>query len=165
MSAGRSPSLAILNHIFRYPTIGVSPDRLANTTSPILGCDWITAQAAFRQGTERCAGLGIGQPCSSSRQIDFRPSQAQHFTASPSRQDHQPCGRDGWLPDLLLSRPPPVSLTGIVFGCETPKSKLEHVISVIRQRKHRLTIFSAIRQEQEFALAVEQMERIDGMPA
>ena len=56
----------------------------------------------FDKGRERCAGLGIGQPCSSSWQIDLRPSQAQNFTASPSGQDHQPCGGNGRLPDLLL---------------------------------------------------------------
>jgi hypothetical protein len=38
--------LAILNHIFRYPTIGMPPDELANATSPILGWALITAQTA-----------------------------------------------------------------------------------------------------------------------
>jgi len=34
--------LAIFNHILRYPTIGFSPDRLANTTSPFLAWALIT---------------------------------------------------------------------------------------------------------------------------
>jgi hypothetical protein len=46
ISAGRSPSLAMLDHIFRYPTIGFSPDRLGNTGSLIGGCEPITARAA-----------------------------------------------------------------------------------------------------------------------
>ena len=33
-------------------------------------------RASSRQGTERCAGLGVGQTCRSSWKIDLRPSQA-----------------------------------------------------------------------------------------
>ena len=44
-----------------------------------------------------------GQPCSSSRQIDFRPAQAEHFATAPAGQHHQPCS-GGWLPDIFLIR-------------------------------------------------------------
>jgi hypothetical protein len=78
-----------------------------------LGLDHGAGQ--FRQGAERCAGLGIGQPCSSSWQIDLRPSQTRHLAATPSRQDHQPCGGDGWLPDLCRLQCPP-KLPVLIIG-------------------------------------------------
>jgi hypothetical protein len=42
--------LAILNHFFLWPII-CPPDRLANTTSPVLGWDWITMGGTHKPRT------------------------------------------------------------------------------------------------------------------
>lgn len=47
-----------------------------------------------------CAGLR-----SSSWQIDFKPSQDQHFATAPYGQHHWPSDGDGSLPNLRLIRP------------------------------------------------------------
>ena len=89
------------------PHLAIADDRcLAGSTGehhitdPGSGLNHGTGQ--FRQGTDRCTSLGTDQSCSSPRQIDLRPSQATS-PSSPSGHDHQPCGGDGWLPDLLVS--------------------------------------------------------------
>ena len=83
MSAGRSPSLAILNHIFRYPTIGFSPDRLVNTTSPFLGWALITAQAASDKGRSDAPVL-----VSASRAVRRGRSTSDHRRPSTSPRRH-----------------------------------------------------------------------------
>ena len=41
----------------------------------------------FRRGTDRCTGLGVDPSCTSSCEIDPRPWEARHFTATPSHRD------------------------------------------------------------------------------
>ncbi len=94
MSAGRSPSLVILSHVFRYPTIDFSPERLANTRSLVLGWELITAQAASKK-MRGDAPVFV----SASREVCRGRSTSDHRrpSTSPRRQPgqhHQPCGGD-----------------------------------------------------------------------
>ena len=89
------------NQIFLWPTCPPTdwrtPHRhsLAGIGSPCRRV--LTRDAAMRRSWYRPA-----EPCAVADRL--RPSQPKNFTASPSGQDHQPCGGNGRLPDFRRLR-------------------------------------------------------------
>jgi hypothetical protein len=80
--------LAIPDRIFRWATIGLSPDELGNTTSPFLDWTLITAHAASDNGRSEAPVL-----VSASRAVrSAKPSQVQHFATASVGQNRQPRG-------------------------------------------------------------------------
>jgi hypothetical protein len=98
--ADRSPSLAILNHIFRYPTFGFSPDRLANTTPSLLCWDWITMHASSDRGRSDAPVL-----VSVSRAVRRGRSTSDHRrpSTSPRRQPVNTISHVAAMADFQMS--------------------------------------------------------------
>jgi len=53
---------------------------------------------------------------------------------------------------------PATALTGVIFGCEVQKSKLNAVMRYIKKRTQRPAIYRAFRDEREFKLVLEQID-------